>query len=110
MASLITSSATLTEGAAEKNGRPRASARTQGWVLRMQVLTTARDPLPPQEREHRPTRKAALSMELSNNVQEKKMAAEMEAASKKKASEQQSSKGDRKLYNLDSKEVYEVFR
>jgi hypothetical protein len=38
------------------------------------------------------------------------MAAEMEAASKKKASEQQSSKGDRKLYNLDSKEVYEVFR
>ena len=49
-------------------------------------------------------------MELSNNVQEKKMAAQMEAASKKKASEQQSSKGDRKLYNLDSKEVYEVFR
>jgi predicted NACHT family NTPase len=74
-------SATLTEGATEKK-----------------------------EREHRPTRKAALSMELSNNVQEKKMAAEMEAASKKKASEQQSSKGDRKLYNLDSKEVYEVFR
>jgi hypothetical protein len=34
----------------------------------------------------------------------------MEAASKKKASEQQPSKGDRKLYNLDSKEVYEVFR
>ena len=62
------------------------------------------------EREHRPTRKAALSMELSQNVTEKKMAAEAEAASKKKTNEQSTNKGDRKLFNLDQKEVYEVFK
>ena len=50
------------------------------------------------KREHRPTRKAALSMELSQNVTEKKMAAEAEAASKKKSSEQSSNKGDRKQH------------
>ena len=63
------------------------------------------------EREHRPTRKAALSMELSTHVTEQKMAAEAEAASKKKSNEQSSAnKGDRKLFNLDQKEVYEVFK
>ena len=63
------------------------------------------------EREHRPTRKAALSMELSNHVTEQKMAAEAEAANKKKTTDNSSAnKGDRKLFNLDQKEVYEVFK
>ena len=62
------------------------------------------------EREHRPTRKAALSQELSANVTETKMKAEAEAANKKKSIESAAAKGDKKLFNLDQKEVYEVFR
>ena len=38
------------------------------------------------------------------------MAAEAEAANKKKTNEQSANKGDKKLFNLDQKEVYEVFR
>ena len=64
------------------------------------------------EREHRPTRKAALSMELANNTDfnEKKMQEESSNAAKKKNNEQSGNKDNKKLLNLDAKEVYEVFR
>ena len=65
------------------------------------------------EREHKPTRKASLSMELSssNTIEmDEKKAAAADASKKKAADAQGANKTDKKLLNLDSKEVYEVFR
>jgi Leucine-rich repeat (LRR) protein len=64
------------------------------------------------EREHRPTRKAALSMELANDTSfnEKKVQEESSKEAKKKNSDQSGNKDNKKLLNLDAKEVYEVFR
>ena len=74
-----------------------------------------------EKREHRPSRKAALSMELSKEQLSQEVAAKEVAAketketdkkeAKNKAkSNEQTNKQDKKLNNIDPKEVYEVFR
>ena len=63
------------------------------------------------EREHRPTRKAGLSMELSNANELDNTGKKNDASKdKKKAQDSNANKQDKKLLNLDAKEVYEVFR
>ena len=67
------------------------------------------------EREHRPTRKAGLNQEHKFDMSEATMAKEADSAEKDKkaaASKVQSNeqKQDKKLFNLDQKEVYEVFK
>ena len=63
------------------------------------------------EREHRPTRKAALSQEHNFDAAAMATEANAEKEAKKKISPETSNQKDnKKLLNLDSKEVYEVFR
>ena len=65
-------------------------------------------PTEKKEREHRPTRKASLSMEHNDSGLSEKKAAKDAAKDEKKDANQ--NKGDKRLFNLDSKEVYEVFK
>ena len=68
-----------------------------------------------EKREHRPSRKAALSMEHSLNqvaateTKEDK-SKDAEKKDKKAKGNEQANKQDKKLNNIDPKEVYEIFR
>ena len=64
------------------------------------------------EREHRPTRKAVLSQEHKYEMNEAAMAKDAEKETKKSEAKvaTNENKQDKKLFNLDQKEVYEVFK
>jgi hypothetical protein len=85
------------------------------WKVAMQQSEGAAEGKEKEKREHRPTRKAALSMELSKEIQSEQDVTneaekeKKESKGKVKSNEQTNTK-DKKLVNLDAKEVYEIFR